>query len=499
MIAKTVQNEREDTKGFSNGVAVPIDSVPILSPRGLQQVAIESCSGTGRIVGLIAFPSAEIGYGYDLILIVADKKELSLFRSVIDSGELLPSLSTMLPQVERFERELHETNGILIEGHPALTPLRKQTKEDDTPAPFQVTGDGVHEVALGPAQGGMADSQFRFQCHGERVLSMEIQWGYQHRGAENLLVRSKPARRMVLAESISGDTVIGHALAYSMAMEGLSDMVLPPAAEVLRAITLEMERVANHIGDLSALSEAVAYLPGASAFGRLRDHVLNLFMDYSGNRYGRGILSIGGVRIGLDRTAWKRFLDQLDKDQSEFKSVVNRMFDTPSVRSSFEQTGLLPEQLARDLGLVGPSARASGLSRDTRRDFPFGLFQSVPILVACETSGDVWARAQIRRMEVEHSLMFIQEQLRNLPDGPISVPMQPPAPNQIVVSLVEGWRGEIAHVAVTGDEGQLLAYKIIDPSFHNGMGLAMAMRDQPISLFPLCEKSFNLSSPGHDL
>src|SRR5690606_37394011 len=214
-----------------------------------------------------------------------------------------------------FERELHELHGLSITGHPWLKPLRAHAGLAGGSHPFfQVKGPGVHEVAVGPVHAGIIEpGHFRFQCHGEEVLSLELHLGYQHRGAESLLLRSSPARRLVIAESIAGDTAVGHALAYCMAMEALTETRVSPSADALRGIALELERVANHVGDLGALSGDVAYLPGASYFGRLRGNFLNLLMELSGNRYGRGLLSVGGVRFGLDAAMRKSFLEQLQR------------------------------------------------------------------------------------------------------------------------------------------------------------------------------------------
>jgi Ni,Fe-hydrogenase III large subunit len=361
-------------------------------------------------------------------------------------------------------------------------------------------GAGIHEVAVGPVHAGIIEpGHFRFQCHGESVLSLEIHLGYQHRGAEALLLRSSPARRLVIAESIAGDTAVGHALAYCMAMEGLSGASPPHAANVLRALALELERLANHIGDLGALSADIAYLPGASYFGRLRGNFLNLLMELSGNRYGRGLLAVGGVRLGVDAPTAKSFLERLARDEADFESVADLMFDTPSVLSRFERTGIVSEEAARDIGLVGPAARASGLSRDVRHDHPTGIYRNVHIPVTVVKTGDVMARALVRRLEVQRSLTFVQEQLRDLPHGPLAMKVETAVPNRIVVVLVEGWRGEIAHVAVTDPSGRLRGYKIVDPSFHNWFGLGLALRGNQISDFPLCNKSFNLSYAGHDL
>jgi Ni,Fe-hydrogenase III large subunit len=181
------------------------------------------------------------------------------------------------------------------------------------------------------------------------------------------------------------------------------------------------------------------------------------------------------------------------------KGAAGLLFDSPSARARFETTGVLPRETALSLGMVGPAARASGVDRDVRRDHAFGIYRFVHVPVVLGDAGDVLARAWVRLLESERSVEFAASQLENLPEGEAHVAVGPLAPHALVVSMVEGWRGEIAHVAVTGDAGRFARYKVKDPSFHNWMGLALALRGGQISDFPLCNKSFNLSYAGHDL
>jgi Ni,Fe-hydrogenase III large subunit len=179
--------------------------------------------------------------------------------------------------------------------------------------------------------------------------------------------------------------------------------------------------------------------------------------------------------------------------------AVGLLWDSASVMARFEDTGCVPEETARLLGLVGPAARASGLRRDVRKMHPAGMFQVVHIPLSTTESGDVFARAYIRWLEIERSIDYLRTELQELPRGERRRACPAPQPGMLAVSLVEGWRGEICHVAATDAAGDFSLYKIVDPSFHNWMGLAMALRDQQISDFPLCNKSFNLSYCGHDL
>jgi Ni,Fe-hydrogenase III large subunit len=300
-------------------------------------------------------------------------------------------------------------------------------------------------------------------------------------------------------ETLAGDTTIGHTLAYCEAVEALATCRVPARAQVLRAIALELERLANHTGDLGALAGDVGYLPTASFCGRVRGDFLNLTALICGNRFGRGLVLPGGVLFDLDEIRLAQFKERLEQARQDVTNAVNLLWEAPSVRSRFENAGPVPRETALELGLVGLAARASGIERDVRAQFPSGIYRFAQIPVSLYHSGTVFARAHVRWMEIQRSLAFIFDQLKALPDGPVQAEIGPLATNHAVVSLTEGWRGEICHVALTDAAGKFAHYKVVDPSFHNWMGLAMALRDQQISDFPLCNKSFNLSYCGHDL
>jgi Ni,Fe-hydrogenase III large subunit len=481
--------------------AVPIASCPMGEAATFRQQVVTLCGQGARLVALFAPSSAE------LVAVVArdHNNELGVLRAALDASAY-PALTPELPSAEAFEREILEVSSICPEGHPWPKPLRRHSDLEEPPCPnhahpfFTVDGPGVHEVAVGPVHAGIIEpGHFRFQCAGETVLHLEIQLGYQHRGVEELFCRVPPARRLVLAESVAGDTAVGHATAYCAAMEALADFQPPLRAQALRGIALELERLANHVGDLGALCGDVGYLPGASWLGRLRGEFLNLLFELSGSRFGRGLACPGGVEWDATAAQIKDLLARLAKADRDLGHVTDLVFGEPTVASRFEQCGPVPREMAAALGLVGPAARASGCDRDVRRDHPAGIYRFTHLPVAVAELGDVMARALVRSVEAKRSLAFLREQLRELPDGLIGQEPPPLEPERLVVSLVEGWRGEIAHVASTDREGRLGTYKIVDPSFHNWFGLTLALRGQPISDFPLCNKSFNLSYAGHDL
>jgi Ni,Fe-hydrogenase III large subunit len=300
-------------------------------------------------------------------------------------------------------------------------------------------------------------------------------------------------------ETLAGDTTVGHATAYCQAVEALSGRRAPARALALRGIALELERLANHTGDLGALSGDVGYLPTAAYCGRLRGDFLNLTALCCGNRFGRGWVRPGGVAFDLEPARAAELGKRLATTLVDVSGAVELLWQSSSVLARFEETGIVSSDVAAALGLVGPAARASGLTRDARVDFPTGVFALTQIPISVWQSGDVFGRAYVRWLEIQRSAAFIQEQIAALPAVPCRADAGSLAPDRIAVSLVEGWRGEICHVALTDQAGRLAHYKIVDPSFHNWMGLALALRNQEISDFPLCNKSFNLSYCGHDL
>jgi len=489
------------------GEAVPRAAVPRLTLDALAAEVLAGVARGGRVVALFGHPAAA---GVELLAVLGDPAEGVVRIGAAPVGEAFPSLTPACPQVHLFEREIAEQWGVRPEGHPWLKPVRYHApyRGGSGQAPpaigvaeyFRLDGDEVHEVAVGPVHAGVIEpGHFRFSCHGETVHHLEISLGYQHRGVERALVGGPGPRTVHLVETAAGDTTVAHATAYCQALEALASCALPPRAEAIRGIALELERLANHVGDLGALAGDVAFLPTASYCGRLRGDLLNITALLCGNRFGRSLVRPGGVRFDADETRLAEVLHRLDAAMRDAREAIGLLFDAPSVQGRFEGTGALTRAQALEVGLVGVAARACGLELDARLDFPSGIYRFSQIPVSSWDSGDVFARAWVRWLEAQRSATFIREQVASVPAGEVRAAAGALAPDALAVAIVAGWRGEVCHVALTGGDGRLAHYKVIDPSFHNWLGLALAMRGQPISDFPLCNKSFNLSYCGHDL
>lgn len=481
---------------LSNGESVSRAEIPILPITQFRDQIIDSVNQGARIAALFGVP--ENGR-VRLWTVLADSSGM-MSLATADVSERYPSLTPDCPQAHWFERALAEETEIVPEGHPWLKPVRFPDGNAGVFEPYRVEGDEIHEVAVGPVHAGVIEpGHFRFQCHGERVLHLEVSLGYQHRGIEAALVGGPTKRSVHYMETLAGDTTVGHSIAYAMNMEALTGISPTSRAETLRAIALELERLANHTGDLGALAGDTGYLPTASFCGRLRGEYLNLTALICGSRFGRGIVRPGGVGFDLAPDRVEKMSEGLKRIFEEVRGAVELLWNSPSVMARFEGTGIISRESCESLGFVGPAARACGLERDVRADYPFGIYCFDQIPIATESTGDVYARAQVRWLEIQRSSSFIMDLLKTLPDDPCCKPVGTPANDALAVSLVEGWRGEICHVALTNEEGRFASYKIFDPSVHNWAAITLALRNGEISDFPLCNKSFNLSYCGHDL
>jgi len=399
-----------------------------------------------------------------------------------------------------FEREFYEDFGIEPLNHPWLKPLRKN---QDKYSFFEMKGDEVHQVAVGPIHAGVIEpGHFRFMCHGEKVYDLEIMLGYQNKNVEQMFENQRGFSNQ-LAESICGDSVIAYNMAYSQVMESISDIKITNKAELIRRIALEMERIAIHIGDMGAIAGDIAYQMGASIFGVTRTLVINTMLEISGSRFGRGLISIGGVNFDINENLSKKIIKVLDEVGKTVDRTTHVMLNSSTVISRLERTGAVSSETASALGAVGMAARASGVDIDSRFDFNDKWYTSLDVVKPFKALGDVHSRFKLRYKEIKQSIKIVKsflEILNKYQSENIKVDNSYNlAQNSMVISVVEGWRGEVVHIGITGVNGELIRYKIKDPSFNNWYMLSMAVRNNGISDFPLCNKSFNLSYCGNDL
>lgn len=510
---------------YGYGDTCAVRDIPVLHAEELKALICSLVAKGWRLAILCGVPlsalreSAEIntGTGKDagvgLLAVLLNEntgRYLPLRTSAVES---YPCLTLECPQAHWFEREIYEDWRIVPQGHPWLKPLRFIPAKPDAvsaspvrPLPgdtqyFRVEGADVHEVGVGPVHAGVIEpGHFRFQCYGEKVMHLEISLGFQHRGIEALLPSCPPHRALKLIECAAGDTSIAHTTAWCALHEQLRGQPASERGQALRSVALELERLACHTGDLGALGGDVGFLPTSAWCGRIRGDFLNMTALLCGNRFGRGMVVQGGVAHDVPAALRTELLDKLYAAHRDVRGAVDILLDNVGVVDRFEGTGTVPQDMARDIGLVGVAARASGLTRDARWHYPLAPVPEAPAALRTGQKGDVLARASVRSAELNDSVSIIRQTLDHLPEGDcLASSTAPLHAHRLSLALVEGWRGTVCHVGISGGNGSLAFHKMVDPSFHNWIGLALALRDQEISDFPLCNKSFNLSYCGHDL
>lgn len=515
----------------ANGIgSVPLANVPELPyavfAQGMRAL-LGSVSEGGdfvpehRCVAYFGVPDA-CGGGLVCYALVARDRERDVLAAkyVLDyyQEDFLESLASDIPALHLYERDITERYGVHFTGTPWDKPLRypfdRHHRDDsmDTYPFYSIDSRELHEVHVGPVHAGIIEpGAFRFLCDGERIVHLEIALGYQHRGIESLIAgTTHRLRQMTLGESIAGDTAIGHGVALAGILEsGFSEGW--KGGEVIRcerAVALEMERLAVHLGDTAAMCMDIAYQTGHVACEALRTLVINAMQQWCGNRFGKGLVRPFGAHYRLTLERAKYIESTLAEVMVRYRAVGRDLLSAPSVLARLEGICPVTPRQALRVGAVGPAARMAGIGRDTRCAFNFYPLEGfAPVVIDAETdgaNGDLLSRLKMRLREAEVSYAMIVSGCKELAgkwfeDYPAPDYGRSMAKDALVFSLTEGWRGEICHVALTDGAGELVVYRIFDPSLHNWMMLALSVRGAQISDFPVSNKSFNLSYCGHDL
>lgn len=432
-------------------------------------------------------------------------REWFLTRTHVARDAGYHALSELLPALSVFEREIHEAFDVRVAGHPWLKAVRGTEHGHASPEAMKayrylpIDGKEVHEVAVGPIHAGVIEpGSFRFMCLGETVHHLEVQLGYQHRGVEALLLRGEATRLAPLVETIAGDTSVAHTWAYCGAVEALAAVTVPLPTDAARGVLLELERVGMHLAGLAGLSTDLGFLQGATSYGRLRTTAINASMLLCGSRFGRGALLPGRNRARISKENIEKVQAALVLLQQDLDIINDCFVSSRTVQHRLRGVGILTRSAAEELGVVGMIARSCGIPLD-QRSGAAGVYAAFPIDPSVEEGGDCWARACLRIAELKVSLAWLMKVTTALEPSVAALPLPSLAPSSLVVSTAEGWRGEVVHCLETDADGRLSRYRVQDPSLRNWMGLAIALRENEISDFPICNKSFDLSYCGNDL
>lgn len=456
---------------------------------------------------------------YVVLSIGKEDTFITLRAGVKESDGSFPSLTPEIYPACWYEREMADMFGLTPVGHPELRPLvlyddwpsghyplRKdfdlstKVSRVKTEYPFRkVDGEGIFEIPVGPVHAGVIEpGHFRFSVAGEPIINLEVRMGYVHKGTEKLFESMTYDRGVYLAERISGDNTMAHSTAYCQAVENAARTTIPERAAYIRTVFMELERIYNHFGDVGGISLDTAYNVGAQHAYILREKILQLNECITGSRLLRSVNCIGGVRRDISDEDSVKIRETLVKVTLDFNDFVELVTKIPSFLDRAETTGILSEEAARGLNIMGPGARASGVRRDVRKDHPYAAYKDLSFRVPMHKEGDVYARMRVKIEEVYESMSIIEQALNRIPQGPVKADV-PAIPEGLTgMGLVESPRGEAVHWMISGND-RPYRHKVRDPSFHNWQAMEVAVLGNIVPDFPLINKSFNLSYSGNDL
>jgi Ni,Fe-hydrogenase III large subunit/Ni,Fe-hydrogenase III component G len=430
----------------------------------------------------------------------------------------VPSLTPTVPAANWHEREMQDLFGIVAVGHPdprtlvvhdgwprGVFPLRKSFDgsrrvpvEPGVEFPHVVAdGEGVFEIPVGPIHAGIIEpGHFRFTSVGETVLHLDARLFYTHRGLEKRMEGLAPHDAFYVVERICGVCSLAHGLGYSEALEQIAGVDVPVRASLIRSIALELERLYNHVGDIGNICAGASFHYGAATGMRAKERLQQLNERLAGNRFLRGLVMPGGVRLDLTADLLAALAATMETTLGELDGLMARIEGNPSVLDRLDDTGILSRKAVLDLAVAGVAARASGVDRDARRAHPHAAFAgpTPPDLhVATADAGDVNARVFVRALEARESIRLVGEFVRRLEPGPLSVTLGERVPGRrIGLSAIESPRGEAVHWLSTDADGRVARYHLRSPSYHNWPAVALAAETAIVPDFPLVNKSFEL-------
>jgi hydrogenase-4 component G len=438
---------------------------------------------------------------------------VQLLVPVLETEPTFPSLTLTIPAADWYEREVKDMFGLVPLGHPdprrlilhehwprGVHPLRKDYDATNQ-APrgeaefnlHQVDREGVFEIPVGPIHAGIIEpGHFRFSTVGEEILDLEAKLFYTHKGTEKLCEGKSFDQVLQIAERICGACSISNATAFCLAAEKLTETEVPDRAVYIRTLALELERLYNHIGDVGNICAGTGFAFGVSQGGRLREMLLSLNEQVFGNRYLRGINSIGGVRRELTTHAIKNIRETLRQVEIEFGEVTQILLANDSLLDRLATTGILKAESAQELGVVGPAARASGVDVDTRRDHPYLAYPHLDFQVVLAENGDVLDRVKVRIGEATQSFFLVDQLLSKLPEGKWFGSVGDAPVMRSALGYVESPRGQVMHYLMAGPGNTVYRYMVRSASYTNWPAVPLAVMGNIVPDFPLINKSFEL-------
>jgi Ni,Fe-hydrogenase III large subunit len=481
--------------------------------------AVVDCAGWSRATGELAQGNCSLlalwGEPSTVHMAISDKVGSEIAVLSLDCPDhTYPSVGMRHPPAIRLERAISDLFGLSAEGLPdtrpwldhgswgVRSPLGEHIKALSKPAPYRflpVEGDGLHQIPVGPVHAGIIEpGHFRFTASGETVVRLEQRLGYTHKGIEGLMSGADLERAAQLAGRVSGDSTVGYAYAFSKAAEAALEIAPPDRAVWLRALLAELERLANHLGDIGAICNDASFALMQAHCSVLRESVLRAANDVFGHRLMRDIIVPGGVARDLGDDGKEIIYAALDNLRLRFPTLVELYDNTASLQDRTFGTGALKPALASQYAAGGYIGRASGRAFDARRNLTYPPYDSLRFEVPVLNEGDVNARVWIRVREVEQSLSLIDQILDRLPDGPSRIPVRPLEEVREGMAMVEGFRGDVL-VWLRLRDGRIERCHLRDPSWFQWPLLEAVIEDNIVADFPLCNKSFNCSYSGHDL